>query len=118
MRASVAIRATGSSAISRRQILARISQAQPGQFNVFLAQTDRAGQACEAPDASSILAEDTFSSDSSTDRAVGYGPANEGSSPSPNAIFEPKKESYYAQKPLFRHLLVFRFRSAANFIRG
>ena len=86
MRVSVAIRATGSSAISRRQILARISQAQPGQFNVFLAQTDRAGQACEAPDASSILAEDTFSSDSSTDRAVGYGPANEGSSPSPNTI--------------------------------
>ena len=118
MRVSVAIRATGSSAISRRQILARISQAQPGQFNVFLAQTDRAGQACEAPDASSILAEDTFSSDSSTDRAVGYGPANEGSSPSPNTIFEPKKESYYAQKPLFHDLLVFRVRSAANFIRG
>ncbi len=86
MRVSVAIRATGSSAISRRPILARISQAQPGQFYVFLAQTDRAGQACEAPDASSILAEDTFSSDSSTDRAVGYGPANEGSSPSPNTI--------------------------------
>ena len=94
MRVSVAIRATGSSAISRRQILARISQAKPGPFYIFLAQADRAGQACEAPDASSILAEDTFSSDSSMDRAAGYGPANEGSSPSPNTISSRRLESY------------------------
>ena len=53
-----------------------------------------------------------------TDKIAGYEPANEGSIPSPNTIFEPKKESYYAQKPLFRHLLVCRVRSAANFIRG
>jgi hypothetical protein len=59
----------------------------------------------------------SFRSDSSMDRAVGYGPTNEGSSPSPNTIFEPKEESYYGSKPLFRHLLVFRVRSAANFIR-
>ena len=52
-----------------------------------------------------------------TDRMAGYEPADEGSNPSPNTIFEPKNESYYAQKPLFRHLLVFRVRSAANFIR-
>ena len=39
------------------------------------------------------------------DRAAGYGPASEGSTPSPNANFEPKIESYYvAQKPL-GHLL-------------
>ena len=108
MRVSVAIRATGSSAISRRQILARISQAQPGQFYVFLAQTDRAGQACEAPDASSILAEDTFSSDSSTDRAVGYGPANEGSSPSPNTISSRRSRVtiYVHTYPLGHSLLV------------
>ena len=77
---------TGSSAISRRPILARILPGKAWSVNVFLAQTERAGQACEAPDASSILAEDTFSSDGSTDRAAGYGPANEGSSPSPNTI--------------------------------
>lgn len=59
---------------------------EPWTLYIFLAQADRAGQACEAPDASSILAEDTFSSDSSMDRAAGYGPANEGSSPSPNTI--------------------------------
>lgn len=96
MRASVAIRATGSSAIPRRQILARFLQAVLGRFFIFLAQTERAGQACEAPDASSILAEDTnLRSDSSMDRAAGYGPANEGSSPSPNTTFEPMAKSYY-----------------------
>ena len=53
---------------------------------IFLAQSDRAGQACEAPGASSILAEDTLSSDSSMDRAAGYEPADEGSTPSLNTI--------------------------------
>jgi len=42
---------------------------------IFLAQSDRAGQACEAPGASSILAEDTLTSDSSINRAAGYEPA-------------------------------------------
>lgn len=86
MRVSVAIRQPVHRQYPDGQSLLESSQAKPGQFYVFLAQTDRAGQACEAPDASSILAEDTFSSDSSTDRAAGYGPANEGSSPSPNTI--------------------------------
>lgn len=120
MRASVAIRATGSSAISRRPILARILPGQAWLVNVFLAQTDRAGQACEAPDASSILAEDTFSSDSSTDRAVGYGPANEGSSPSPNTISS--RMSWVLARtsqgnPLARPFLV-RTKSAPTRIRG
>jgi len=60
MRASVAFWATSSSAISRRQTLARSPRPTPGPFLILLAQSERAGQACEAPDASSILAEDAI----------------------------------------------------------
>ena len=42
-----------------------------------------------------------------TDKIAGYEPANEGSIPSPNTTFEPKKESYYATKPSRSHLARF-----------
>ena len=52
-----------------------------------------------------------------TDKIAGYEPANEGSIPSPNTTFEPKKESYlYGIKNLsFTHLLVIRARRRAHF---
>ena len=55
-----------------------------------------------------------------TDKIAGYEPANEGSIPSPNTTFEPKKESYlYGIKNLsFTHLLVIRARRRTHFNQG
>ena len=95
MRVSVAIRATGSSAISRRQILARILQAQPGLalISVMVSRSvwDREGGGSSPPWVTifrfPLPRESTLSFGSfPTDRIAGYDPADEGSSPSPNTI--------------------------------
>ena len=103
MRVSVAIRATGSSAISRRQILARILQAQPGLtlISVMVSRSvwDREGGGSSPPWVTifsfPVMGKARYRSDHPTDRIAGYDPANEGSNPSLNTTFEPKNESYY-----------------------
>ena len=94
MRASVAIRATGSSAISRRQTLARILQAQPGLalISVMVSRSvwDREGGGSSPPWVTIFrfpsMGKARYCSDHPTDRIAGYDPANEGSNPSLNTI--------------------------------
>ena len=104
MRVSVAIRATGSSAISRRQILARILQAQPGLalISVMVSRSvwDREGGGSSPPWVTifrfPLPRESTLSFGSfPTDRIAGYDPADEGSSPSPNTISSRDRELLY-----------------------
>ena len=123
MRVSVAIRATGSSAISRRQTLARIRQAQPGLalISVMVSRSvwDREGGGSNPPWVTIFrfpsMGKARYRSGLPTDKIAGYEPANEGSIPSPNTISSRRSRVTKQQNPLGRTLLVSRVHQRDSF---